>query len=197
MSRELHCLNALREGRALFFHSIMSHARQNACQPPGKAADDIDLLLSENTYQVAAFYYMVEERHLSERSVIRGCLQRHNEDMTALLADRAKSRLMGLPPQRVRGAIFQPHQIEKVVQNVEVIDGKSRLRLDQSDLGRLLIEVMSAETCRKVIIGLSNAGLLSRINIGSVMIISTGVLESYFRRHLQHIVQLLDSGANK
>jgi hypothetical protein len=76
-------------------------------------------------------------------------------------------------------------QIEKVV--YEISEGK--LRLDQSDLGSLLSPCMSPETTRKAVIALGKGGLLRRIKIaGRVIIVSAGILEGYFEKHLRAVV---------
>jgi len=92
--------------------------------------------------------------------------------MKELLNDRSKRDRAGMTVQRVRAALFSPTQIERVVEHVA--DG--RLRLDQSDLGRLLSQAISTETCRKTLVALAKGGLLNRINIGQVLVVSTGHL---------------------
>lgn len=180
-SRELTCLVALREARASFFHDVIAHARSHA-EKHGTSItqDDVDLLRSENAYQVAEFYFLIEELNLSNRTKTKSFLRRHNADMQALLEDRPKREMMGLLRQRVEEAIFSEIQIEKVSENI--IDGK--LRLDQSDLGRLLSTIMSPETCRKVVVSMAKGGLINRINIGQVLVISNGNIERCFRAHL-------------
>lgn len=185
-SRELICLGALRSARRQFFTDIVAHASQHSNDQISK--QDMDLLRSENTYQVAEFYYLVDDLQLSHKQKIRHILNRHNKDMEDLIANKQKRDLMGLLKQSVEKAIFSPIQIDKIVENI--VDGK--LRLDQSDLGRLLTQAMSPETCRKIIVSLAKGGLINRINIGQVLIVSNGVLESYFRKHLTAVVQELD-----
>jgi hypothetical protein len=114
-------------------------------------------------------------------------LERHNEDMEEYASNKEKRDLLGLSKARVEEALFSDTQIEKVVQNIS--DGK--LRLDQTDLGRLLGTLRSPETTRKAVVALSKAGLLNRINIGQVIVVSTGALEKYFEAHLQRIVRML------
>jgi hypothetical protein len=82
------------------------------------------------------------------------------------------------------GGLFSEQGIEKVVQQIS--DG--HLRLDQSDLGRLLVTLISPETTRKAVVALAKGGLLTRVRIGQVLVVSNGVLESYFEKHLSAIV---------
>ena len=128
---------------------------------------------------------------LADRHKLHAFLRRHNADMAALLADKARRDLMGLLKQRIEEAIFSATQIEKVLE----MSGEGRLRLDQSDLGRLLSQLISPETCRKVTVVLAKGGLLTRRTIGTVLVVSTGVLEGYFRKHLQQILSTLELGA--
>jgi hypothetical protein len=156
----------------MFFRDIVAYALDaeartyNRGQEPSETEpteQDIDLLRSDNTYQVAEFYYMIHECQLADRQKIRDLLIRHNNDMEALANNRAKCRLMGLSPQRLKEARFSPQQINRVVQNI--VDG--RLRFEQSDVGRLLSQVIAPETCRKVLVALGRAGLLERLDIGA------------------------------
>jgi hypothetical protein len=184
-SRELTCLSALRSARRRFFCDIVDHASDYSKKQLSK--NDVDLLRGDTTYQVAEFYYVIDDMKLADKQKMRLVLERHNRDMEELVANRQRRELMGLLKQSVERAIFSPIQIDKVVENV--VDGK--LRLDQSDLGRLLAQAMSPETCRKVVVSLARGGLINRINIGQVLIVSNGVLEGYFRNHLTSVVKQL------
>ena len=59
---------------------------------------------------------------------------------------------------RVRKGLFSPDSIPKLVENYRAGDGA----IDQSDLSRLLIEVMSPETCRKTTVVLTDRRQRSR-----------------------------------
>lgn len=188
-SRELTCLAAFRDARDQFASDIIEHAHNHiANQANAKLSqDDIDLFRGSYTYSIAEFYYLIEELHFNNKDKIRAFLLHHNNDMTELLNDRAKRDRAGMTIQRVKAARFSPTQIERVVEHV--VDG--RLRLDQSDLGRLLSQAISTETCRKTVVCLEKGGLLNRIKIGQVLVVSTGHLERYYRQHLTSIVAAL------
>lgn len=190
-SDEMRCLVALRAARSAFFANLVAHAQKLHSAEGQRQAplvqEEIDLLRSDDAYQIAEFYYLIGELGLANRQRIRAYLRRHNADMQDLAKDRKRQQTMGLSPQRLEKAIFSDIQIEKVAENI--VD--DRLRLDQSDLGRLLAQNMSAETCRKVVVVLAKAGLLNRINIGQVMVASNGSLEGYFRDHLAQVVGAL------
>ena len=94
-------------------------------------------------------------------------------------------RRLGLSPTRVRKGMFSPESIPKLVENYRSGNGA----IDQSDLSRLLIEVMSPETCRKMVVMLTEAGYLERWRspYQSVLVRSTGALERIFARSLRHL----------
>jgi hypothetical protein len=188
-SRELTCLAAFREARDRFSSDIIEHAHNHNAdrENTNLTTDEIDLLKGSYTYSVAEFYYIIEELNFNYKAKIRSYLHRHNSDMSELLSDRVKRERAGMTIQRVKASLFSPTQIERVVEHV--VDG--RLRLDQSDLGRLLSQAISTETCRKTVVALAKGGLLNRINIGQVLVVSTGHLERYYRKHLTSIVTAL------
>jgi hypothetical protein len=182
---QLKCLVALRDSRATFFNELVSHARTHAANGSSQLSkEELDMLRSNEAFQVAEFFYLVEKFGLSDRRKIRLYLVRHNHDLDELIADKEKRDLLGLSRARLEDGLFSEQGIEKVVQQIS--DG--RLRLDQSDLGRLLITLMSPETTRKAIVALAKGGLLTRVRIGQVLVVSNGVLESYFEKHLSAII---------
>jgi hypothetical protein len=131
-----------------------------------------------------------EHYRLNDPVRIAEFIDRHNDDMHELIKSAAALRRRGLLAHRVRTAIFSDEQKAKVVETA--ID-KGRLRLDQSDIGRFLSPVISPETCRKTLVALAESGLLERRNIGQVLVISTGVLEEYYRAHLRRIVDAINA----
>ncbi|HEY1245709.1 MAG TPA: hypothetical protein VGF29_12865, partial [Hyphomicrobiaceae bacterium] len=80
-----------------------------------------------------------------------------------------------LKEERLLGAIFTADTLPRLIQNWRERPGA----FDQSNLARLLTVVMSAETCRKVVVACADAGLLrrERTSYGTIIIVSTGVLE--------------------
>lgn len=188
---EFRCLDAMRTARAIFLDEVVSAAQRHRDKilAQGGSAKEINVvtLRSDNTFQVAEFYFLCEHFRLNDSERIAMFIDRHNQDMTTLLKDTDKARQQGLLPQRIKEAIFTTEQKAKVVENV--VNGK--LRLDQSDIGRFLAPVISPETCRKTLVALADGGLLERRNIGQVLVISPGVLENYYRGHLRYIANTL------
>lgn len=188
---ELHCLIALRDARAGFYNDIVAHALAHGGAPLN--ADDVAALRGEEAFQIAEFYYLVERFSLGNPANARAFLGRHNEDLRELLADKEKRAAQGLSSARLQDCLFSDMQIEKVAH--EISDGK--LRLDQSDLGNLLSPCMSPETTRKAVIVLAKGGLLKRIKIGRVLIVSDGTLEKHFEKHLHSIVTSVRAAIEK
>ena len=91
----------------------------------------------------------------------------------------------GLTLTRVRQGIFPKDCILKLVENYSL----RKAALDQSDLSRFLIETMSRETCRKTVLVLTRAGYLERERspYKSILVRSTGVMESLFTDHLEYV----------
>jgi hypothetical protein len=137
----------------------------------------------EATYQLAEFYYVLKARGLRTEAQIRALAEVHNAYIADLTRDHAKMRRLGLKEERLLGAIFTADTLPRLVQNWREKPGA----FDQSNLARLLTAVMSAETCRKVVVACAEAGLLQRerTSYGTVLIVSTGVLEDTLGRCLR------------
>ncbi|MBB5053464.1 hypothetical protein HNQ36_003455 [Afipia massiliensis] len=184
---ELLCLIALRDAREWFQNEILAGARAHdtAKVKPELDAEDLDLLRGNEAFQIAEFYYLLQQYRLAAPERIRPFLLRHNADMQALVKNKEKRDALGLSVSRLEDGIFSDTQIEKVVQQIS--DG--RLRLDQADLGRLLCSLMSVENTRKSVVALAKGGWLNRIKIGHVLIVSVGRIEACFEQHLRRIVE--------
>lgn len=190
-SIELLCLVALREAREWFQTEIVQKARayDGSKAKAELTEEDFDLLRGNEAFQIAEFYYLLQQFNLADPQRIRQFLYRHNDDMSAMIADKEKRIAMGLSASRLEEGIFSETQIEKVVQQIS----EGKLRLDQSDLGRLLCSLLSVEITRKSVVALARGGWLTRVKIGHVLIVSSGVLEACFETHLNRIVSSLKS----
>lgn len=187
-SRELTCLSAMTDGRAHFFQLLVEHASGHYApsSPHRLLTDVIAVLREDHVYQVAKFFYLLEELDLRNPSKFQMLIERQNSDMAQLLNDRSRMLLMGLNPQRVKDAMFSEDQQKKIFFDSGV-DSNGNVRLDQSDLGKFLAVFMSPESCRQAVVALAEAGLLIRRGHGKVFVSSDGTLEYYFRQHLRLI----------
>jgi hypothetical protein len=138
--------------------------------------DVLATLRFEATYQLAEFYYVLKARGIRSEDQIRTLAEVHNAYIAELTRDPAKMRRLGLKEERLLGAIFTADTLPRLIQNWRERPGA----LDQSNLARLLTVVMSAETCRKVVVACADAGFLERerTSYGTILIVSTGVIEA-------------------
>ena len=176
--RDIRTCEALHKAKAIFQDTVVE----------GSANQDrhfVGQLRQEPVYQIAEFFYLLRAFRLDSEEKIRRYAELHNRHLETLQADRTKMRRLGLSPTRVRKGMFSPDSIPKLVENYRVGD----TAIDQSDLSRLLIEVMSPETCRKTTVVLTEAGYLERRRspYQSVLVRSTGALERIFARCLRHV----------
>ena len=176
--RDIRTCEALHEARAAFHDALVEGS---AVQDRYFAAQ----LRQEPPYQMAEFFFLLRAFHLDSEEKVRRYAELHNRHLEQLQADREKMRRLGLSPTRVRKGMFSPESIPKLVENYRAGDGA----IDQSDLSRLLIEVMSPETCRKTAVTLTDAGYLERRRTPyqSVLVRSTGALERIFSGSLRHV----------
>ena len=142
-------------------------------------------LRKEPPYQMAEFFFLLRAFQLDSEEKVRRYAELHSQHLERLQADRAKMHRLAVSPTRLRKGKFSSESILKLVENYRSGDGA----IDQSDLSRLLIEVMSPETCRKTAMILTEAGYLERRRspYQSVLVRSTGALERIFARSLRHV----------
>ena len=176
--RDIRTCEALHEAKAAFQEALVD----------GSLNQDrvfVAQLRQESTYQIAEFFYLLRAFRLDTEEKIRRYAELHNRHLETLLKDRGKMRRLGLSPTRVRKGMFSQESIPKLVENYRTADGA----IDQSDLARLLIEVMSPETCRKTAVMLTEAGYLERRRspYQSVLVRSTGGMERIFAQSLRHV----------
>ena len=176
--RDIRTCEALHEAKAAFQEALVE----------GSLNQDrvfVAQLRQESTYQIAEFFYLLRAFRLDSEDKIRRYAELHNRHLETLLKDRGKMRRLGLSPTRVRKGMFSRDSIPKLVENYRTADGA----VDQSDLARLLIEVMSPETCRKTAVMLTEAGYLERRRspYQSVLVRSTGEMERVFAQSLRHV----------
>src|SRR5262245_63191048 len=96
-------------------------------------------------------------------------------------------RRLGLKEERLLSAIFTADTLPRLLQNWRERPGA----FDQSNLARLLAVVMSAETCRTVVVACADVGLLlrERTSYGTMIIVSTGALEDILASWLREARQ--------
>jgi hypothetical protein len=145
----------------------------------------LSVLRLEATYQFAEFYYLLRARKIETENDIQRLADIHNKYIVDLTKDPKKMARLGLNSERLLDAMFAADTMRRLGQI-----WRDRLgTLDQSNLARLLVLVMSTETYRKVAV--AKAGFLQREEspYGMMLVCSNGVLEQVFGgciRDLRH-----------
>ena len=176
--RDIRACEALHEARAAFQEALVAGAAN-------QERHFVRQLRQEPVYQMAEFFYLIRAFRLDSAVKIERYAELHNRHLEALQADPAKLHRLGLTRTRVAKGLFAPENIPKLVENYRTGEGA----IDQSDLSRLLIAVMSPETSRKTAVVLTRAGYLERrlSPYRSVLVRSTGTMERIFARSLRHV----------
>jgi hypothetical protein len=177
---DLALLESLRWSKKEFFDRI--------CQE-SKSQDEkvLSVLRLEATYHFAEFYYLLRARKIETEDDIQRLADIHNKYIVDLTKDPKKMARLGLNSERLLDAMFAADTMRRLGQI-----WRDRLgTLDQSNLARLLVLVMSTETCRKVAVACAKAGFLQREEspYGMMLVCSNGVLEQVFGgciRDLRH-----------
>jgi hypothetical protein len=177
---DLDMLEVLRWYRMVFAEGLAAASRS-------QDEEVLTTLRLEATYQLAEFYYVLSAREIRTEEQIRALAELHNRYIADLTKDAAKMGRLGLKEERLLGAIFTADTLPRLVENWRERPGA----FDQSNLARLLAVAMSAETCRKVVVACADAGLLlrERTSYGTILILSTGVLEETLGRCLREARQ--------
>jgi hypothetical protein len=188
-SPELICLGAFRQARADFFDAVVETAEawRLSRGEPDLLWQERKLLRSEGVAQIAEFFFVLRDAGLTSPAALASFLSRHNADMQALLdsCSRGYTRF-GLSAARIKGAMFEPHQVELILHE----SAGDTVTFDQRSLGKVLTQVMSFESCRTLVVLLASTGLLQRRDFRALVLISSnGTIESLFGQHLRSIVK--------
>jgi hypothetical protein len=180
LERDLVLLESLRWARKEFLDRICEES-------VSRDADVLATLRLEATYQVAEFLYLLRARGVASEEQIRMLAELHNAYIVDLTKDPAKAGRLGLTRDRLLDAIFTADTLPRLVHHWTERPGT----LDQSNLARFLAALMSAETCRKVIVACGEAGFLARDRsaYGTILVRSVGTLERLFAQTLRDLRQ--------
>jgi hypothetical protein len=175
---ELALLESLRWSRKEFVDRI--------CTASQSEKDSVrETLRLEATYQLAEFFFLIRAQHIETVSDIQRLAELHNQYVVDLMKDPQKMRRMGLSRERALDAMFTSDTLPRLSQNWQ----DSKGAIDQSNLARLLMGVMSTETCRKVVVACAEAGFLERKRTpyGTMLVHTTGKLEDIFGQVLREL----------
>jgi hypothetical protein len=178
LERDLELLEVLRWGRKEFADRLIQESRS---QKP----DMLNLLRSEPGYQLADFFYLLKARRMESEEDIKTLAELHNQYIVDLTRDAEKMSRLGLKRERLLDAILTADTMPRLLANWRESSGA----IDQSNLARLLVTVMSSETCRKLVVAFADAGFLKRERtaFGTIVVSSTGVMERIFGSCIREI----------
>jgi hypothetical protein len=153
----------------------------------------LETLRLEATYQFAEFLFLIRAQHFETAADIHRLAELHNQYIVDLLKDSAKLDRMGLNKGRALEAMFTADTMPRLLQNWRDKPGA----IDQSNLARVLMSVMSTETCRKVVVASAEAGFVDRTRTpyGTMLVQSKGGLEDIFGSILRELGSRIQSEA--
>lgn len=148
-------------------------------------AELLDTLRIEAMYQFCEFFYLLRARRIESEDAIRRLADLHNQHLDTLSRDADKMKRLGLRNERLLDAIFTADTLPRLIETWRERPG----RIDQSNLARFLVGVMSTETCRKLVVACATAAFLERVRspYGAVLVSSTGVMEQIFGSVLRNL----------
>jgi hypothetical protein len=152
-----------------------------------KSADAkvLAVLRLEATYQLAEFYFLLRGRGIETEADIQRLAELHNQYVVDIMRDPAKMERLGVSRERALESMFTADTMPRLLQHWRERVGA----IDQSNLARLLMSVMSTETCRKVVVACAEAQFLERKRTpyGTVVVFSNGSLETTFGSCLREL----------
>jgi hypothetical protein len=175
---ELELLESLRWWRKEFLDRICQASRSQEERV-------LSVLRLEATYHLAEFYFLLRTRNIEAADDIGRLAELHNQYIVDIMKDPAKMERIGLNRERALEAMFTADTMPRLLQNW----GERSGAIDQSNLARLLMVVMSTETCRKVVVACAEAGFLERARTpyGTMLVVSNGKLEALFGQLLRDL----------
>jgi hypothetical protein len=168
---ELELLESLRWSRKEFMDRLCADSKSTETRVLG-------VLRLEATYQLAEFYFLLRARRIETDADIQRLAELHNQYVVDIMRDPAKMERLGISRERALESMFTADTMPRLLQHWR----QSMGAIDQSNLARLLMSVMSTETCRKVVVACAEAQFLVREKTpyGTVLVFSNGTLERIF-----------------
>lgn len=175
---ELALLENLRWSRKEFVDRVCASSQSADAKVLG-------VLRLEATYQLAEFYFLLRARGIETEADIERLAELHNQYVVDIMKDAAKMDRLGISRERALESMFTADTMPRLLQHWR----ESLGAIDQSNLARLLMSVMSTETCRRVVVACAEAGFLERKRTpyGTVLVFSNGTLETIFGNCLRDL----------
>lgn len=168
---DLAFMETLRRMKARFQSELLA-----ACQSEDPAV--VLSLRQESFFQLAEFFFALRTYGIDSVEKLDRFADLHNRYLLGIRDDRERMRRFGLTPERIDSALFTGENLRKLLANFAT----TRSAIDQSDLARFLVTVMSTETCRKLVLAAEQAGFLERVRspFGAVLVFTKGTIEAVY-----------------
>ena len=171
LALDLQFVETLRRMKARFQSELLA----------ASSSPDPDVLLSlrqESFFQLAEFLFAIKTYGIDTSEKLDRFADLHNRHLIGIRDDRERMRRYGLTPERIEAALFTGDNLRKLLANFS----SDRPAIDQSDLARFLVTVMSTETCRKLLLAAEKSGFVERARspFGAVLVYSHGTIEKIY-----------------
>ncbi len=183
---DLMLLEHLKSGRKDFVDAL--------CAASGSQTEDVlSVLRMESTYMIAEFFYLIRAHGIETAEQLQQLAELHNRYISELTEDKERATRFGLSTDRLLDAIFTGDTMPRLIQQWAERPGA----LDQSNLARFVVTLMSAESCRKIVVACEQAGFLQRerTRAGATVVMSSGVMEDIFSRYVRGLRQAIGRDA--
>jgi hypothetical protein len=178
LEADLYLLERMRYSRAQLNETICTASLS-------QASNVIETLRLESSYHLCEFFFLLKANGFYETDDIQMLADMHNRYLADILKDPVRMQRMNVSSDRLLQAIFTGDTMPRLLE----VWRNNRGSLDQSNLARFLVTIMSTETCRKLVVAFTTAGFLerSRTAHGTVVIRSNGQIEEIFGASIRQL----------
>ncbi|MEN3379692.1 MAG: hypothetical protein V7604_5047 [Hyphomicrobiales bacterium] len=178
LEADLYVLERMRYSRAQLNETICAASLS-------QESNVIESLRLESSYHLCEFFFLLKANGFYETDDIRMLADMHNRYLADILKDPVRMQRMNVSSDRLLQAIFTGDTMPRLLE----VWRNNRGSLDQSNLARFLVTIMSTETCRKLVVAFTTAGFLerSRTAHGTVVIRSNGQIEEIFGASIRQL----------
>src|ERR1700730_17082760 len=178
LEADLYLLERMRYSRAQLNETICTASLT-------QASNVIQTLRLESSYHLCEFFFLLKANGFYETDDIQMLADMHNRYLADILKDPVRMQRMNVSSDRLLQAIFTGDTMPRLLE----VWRHNRGSLDQSNLARFLVTIMSTETCRKLVVAFTSAGFLGRHRTahGTVVIRSNGAIEEIFGASIRQL----------
>ena len=178
LEADLYLLERMRYSRAQLNETICTASLS-------QASNVIQTLRLESSYHLCEFFFLLKANGFYETDDIQMLADMHNRYLADILKDPVRMQRMNVSSDRLLQAIITGDTMPRLLE----VWRHNRGSLDQSNLARFLVTIMSTETCRKLVVAFTSAGFLerSRTAHGTVVIRSNGAIEDIFGASIRQL----------